>query len=59
MLGLPTFLSVARTDMTIIFDAILFDRALYNPLFNFLSTLYFLIPFAKRKGKKIVYYNVG
>jgi len=59
MLGFPTFLSVARTDMTIIFDAILFDRALYNPLFNFLSTLYFLIPFAKRKGKKIAYYNVG
>lgn len=59
MLGFPTFFSVARTDMTIIFDAILFDRALYNPLFNFLSTLYFLIPFAKRKGKKIVYYNVG
>jgi len=59
MFGLPTFLSVARTDMTIIFDAILFDRALYNPLFNFLSTLYFLIPFAKRKGKKIAYYNVG
>ena len=59
MLGFPTFLSVARTDMIIIFDAILFDRALYNPLFNFLSTLYFLIPFAKRKGKKIVYYNVG
>ena len=59
MLGFPTFFSVARTDMIIIFDAILFDRALYNPLFNFLSTLYFLIPFAKRKGKKIVYYNVG
>ena len=59
MLGFPTFFSVSRTDMTIIFDAILFDRALYNPLFNFLSTLYFLVPFAKRKGKKIVYYNVG
>ena len=37
MLGLPTLRSILRTDFSLIFDAILFDRSLYNPLFNFLS----------------------
>ena len=59
MLGLPTIRSVMRTDLTIIFDAILFDRSLYNPLFNFLSTLYLLLPFAARRGKRIVGYDIG
>ena len=59
MLGLPTLRSVLRTDLTIIFDAILFDRSLYNPLFNFLSTLNLLLPLAARRGKRIVGYDIG
>ncbi len=59
MLGIPTLLSMYRTDLTIITDAILFDRKLYNPIFNYLSTLALLIPFAKKKGKKVILYNVS
>ena len=59
MLGLPTIQSLLRTDLSLIFDAILFDRALYNPLFNFLSTLYLVLPYAKKYGKKMGMYNVG
>ncbi len=59
MLGLPTLSSIMRTDLTIIFDAILFDRDLYNPLFNFLSTLYLLLPHARRRGKRIIGYDIG
>ena len=59
MLGLPTYRSVMRTDYTLLFDAILFDRSLYNPLFNFLSTLYLLLPRAARRGKRMACFNVG
>lgn len=59
MLGWPTLRSILRTDLTLIFDAILFDRALFNPLFNFLSTLYLLLPIARRRGKRMACYDVG
>ena len=59
MLGLPTYNSIMRTDLTLLFDAILFDRSLYNPLFNFMSTLHLMLPIAKRKGKKMGFFNVG
>jgi polysaccharide pyruvyl transferase WcaK-like protein len=59
MLGLPTWRSIARADLSLVFDAILFDRALYNPLFNFLSTLRLLMPAAKRRGRRMACYNVG
>ena len=59
MLALPTFRSIRRTDVILIFIAILCDRALYNPLFNFMSTLYVLLPYAKQRGKRMVFYDVG
>lgn len=59
MLGLPTYKSIMRTDLSLVFDAILFDRALFNPLFNFMSTLSLLLPKAKAKGKRLAFYNVG
>lgn len=59
MFGVPTYRSVMQTDVTLIFDAILFDRALYNPLFNFMSTLYLLLPRAKKLGKRMGFYDVG
>lgn len=57
--GLPTYRSIMRTDLSLVFDAVLFDRSLYNPLFNFLSTLAFMLPRAKKHGKKMGFYNVG
>ena len=59
MLGLPTYRSVLRTDLSLIFDAVLFDRALYNPLFNFLSSFYLMLPAAKKRGKRLGCYNCG
>lgn len=40
MLGVPTYRSIMRTDLSLVFDAVLFDRSLYNPAFNYLSSLY-------------------
>ena len=59
MLGWPTYKAIMNTDLTLVFDAILFDRALYNPLFNYLSTLALLLPGAKRAGKKLGFFNVS
>jgi len=59
MLGLPTLLSMLRTDLSLVFDAILFDRSLYNPVFNHMSTLRLFAPLAKKRGRKLGYYNVG
>jgi len=58
LLGLPTYNSVMRTDMSLVFDAVLFDRSLYNPLFNFLMPLSLLLPRAKKKGNKLGFFNV-
>ncbi|MEZ4755142.1 MAG: polysaccharide pyruvyl transferase family protein [Bdellovibrionota bacterium] len=57
--GLPTYQSIMRTDISLIFDAVLFDRSLFNPLFNFLSTFHCFLLAAKRKGKKFGLFNVG
>lgn len=59
MAGVPTIASVLRSDLVMVFDAILFDRSLYNPLFNYLSTINFLLPFAKKFNQKLGFYNVG
>jgi len=59
MLGIPTARAILRADAIIIFDAVLFDRSLFNPLFNFLSSLYLLLPLAQKKGIPIIGYNVG
>jgi polysaccharide pyruvyl transferase WcaK-like protein len=59
MLGIPTWRSIMRTDLTLLFDAILFDRSLYNPAFNFMSSLYLMLPRAKKRGKRMGCFNVG
>ena len=59
LFGIPTYRSVTRTDMSVVFDAVLFDRALFNPMFNFLSSLYVLLPAAKKAGKRVGLYNCG
>lgn len=59
MLGLPTLNSMMRTDLSLVFDAVLFDRSLWNPLFNFMSSIALMAPIAKRAGRKLGCYNVG
>lgn len=58
LLGLPTYRSLMRTNISLVFDAVLFDASLYNPLFNFLSSLSLLLPLAKKRGKKMGFFNV-
>ena len=58
LFGIPTFKSLMRTDLSLIFDATFFDRSLYNPLFNFLSSYAALLPYAKKHGKKMGCFTV-
>jgi polysaccharide pyruvyl transferase WcaK-like protein len=59
LFGIPTLKSIASTDVTLITDGIIFDVKLFNPLFNFLITLIFLVPWANMLGKPVICYNVG
>ncbi len=55
--GLPILRSTMKSDLVLVTDAILFDRQLYNPLFNYLWTLSWILPKAKAKGIPVVLYN--
>ena len=57
LFGVPTYQSLMRTDLSLIFDATLFDRSLYNPFFNFMSSYDLLLPKAKARGKKMACYT--
>jgi len=59
ILGLPIFRSVLRSDLVLVTDAILFDLRLFNPLFNYLSTMALVLPLARRRGIPVVLYNVS
>lgn len=59
LLGWPTYRAVTRSDLSLVFDAVLFDRALFNPMFNFLSSLAWLLPAAKKAGRRVGLYNCG
>jgi polysaccharide pyruvyl transferase WcaK-like protein len=59
ILGLPIVRCVLRADLVLVTDAILFDHKLYNPLFNYLHTLSWVLPMAARRGVPIVLYNVS
>ena len=59
ILGLPIFRSVLRSDLVLVTDAILFDLHLFNPLFNYLSTMALVLPLARRRGIPVVLYNVS
>lgn len=58
-LGLPTFFSIMFSKAVFITDGIIFDVKLFNPIFNFLILLVFLVPFAKMLGKKVICFCVG
>lgn len=59
LLGLPTFRAIARSDCALICDGIIFGKQLLNPLFNFLITLVFVVPWAKLVGCKVICYSCG
>ncbi|MFO7869810.1 MAG: polysaccharide pyruvyl transferase family protein [Kiritimatiellia bacterium] len=58
-LGLPTVFSIMRSDVVLITDGIIFDVRLFNPLFNFLIQLVFLVPLARLFRRKVVCLLVG
>lgn len=58
LLGLPTFLSILKSDVALICDGIIFGRKLFSP-HNFLITLIFIVPFAKLVGCKVVCFSCG
>ncbi|MBN1464588.1 polysaccharide pyruvyl transferase family protein [candidate division KSB1 bacterium] len=55
--GIPTLRTVLRSNLVLVTDAILFDRKLYNPLYNYLWTLSKILPMAKKRRIPIVLYN--
>ncbi len=57
--GWPILASILRSDLVLVTDAILFDRKLFNPLYNYLSTMALVLPWARRLGKPVVLYNVS
>ncbi len=57
--GWPILAAIARSDVVLVTDAILFDRKLLNPLYNYLSTMALVLPWARRRGKPVVLYNVS
>lgn len=57
--GLPIFSSVLASDMVLVTDAILFDRQLLNPLYNYLSTMAVVLPIARKRGIPVFLYNVS
>ena len=59
LLGISTLLSILRSNAELITDGINFDIKLFNPLFNILILLSFIIPFAKLCGKKVICFCVG
>jgi polysaccharide pyruvyl transferase WcaK-like protein len=59
LLGLPTFWCLAKSDCALICDGIIFGKKLFNPAFNYLITLVFLVPLAKLLGCKMVCYSTG
>jgi polysaccharide pyruvyl transferase WcaK-like protein len=59
MLGWPTLSSIRRSKVTIIYDAMLFDRKLFNPLTNYMSSAWLYLKHLKAKGSIVGFYNVG
>lgn len=58
LLGIPTVKALAKSDIAMICDGIIFGRKLFS-VHNFLITLIFLVPFARYFKCKIVAYCCG
>lgn len=57
--GWPVLASIRRSEVVLVTDAILFDRQLFNPFYNYLSTMALVLPWARRRGKPVILYNVS
>ena len=57
--GLSTLQAMLQADLVLVTDNILFDRKLFNPLFNYLSTIALIATACKRRGMPIVLYNAS
>jgi polysaccharide pyruvyl transferase WcaK-like protein len=57
--GIPTFAAIARSDVALICDGILFGKKLWNPFFNWLIALIFVLPFARLVNCKVVCFSCG
>jgi polysaccharide pyruvyl transferase WcaK-like protein len=57
--GLPTLRACRRADLILITDAILYDLDFFDPFHNFLSTLQWVLPGARRRGIPVVAYNAA
>lgn len=57
--GLPLWRGLRRARLALVTDAILFDRRLLDPLYNYLSTLALALPAARRRGVPVALYNVS
>lgn len=59
LLGIPTLWAISRSRVTLICDGIIFGVKLFNPAFNYLITLIFLVPWARLVGSKVVCFSCG
>ncbi len=59
LLGIPTIKCFFKSDVALICDGIIFGKKLLNPAFNYLITLFFLVPFAKICKCKLICFNCG
>jgi polysaccharide pyruvyl transferase WcaK-like protein len=59
LLGFPAWRAIRNSDLVLITDALLFDRGLYNPMHNYLSSLALWIPRAKKRKIPVILYNVS
>lgn len=59
LLGIPTLCCLAKSDLALICDGIIFGKKLFNPAFNYLITLVPLVPLAKLLGCKVLCYSCG
>lgn len=57
--GYPLYKAMTASDMVLITDNILFDKNLYNPLFNNLKSISLFSSFSRRKNVPLVLYNAG
>jgi polysaccharide pyruvyl transferase WcaK-like protein len=57
--GIPTFAALWKSDVALICDGILFGKKLWNPFFNWLIALIFVVPFARLVNCKVVCYSCG
>jgi len=58
-LGIPTLWALWKSDIALICDGIIFGKKLFNPAFNFLIVLIFVVPLARLLGCKVICYSCG